>query len=146
MSTLSQDANCLWTTDLTVGCSALDLRNAHMLDLLAGTASVISASEGAELAEWLDACYDQFEVLLSEEERELATVGYPELSLHQRLHGYARSIIHDARRQLQRAPTSPALAALASQSCAALALWLPRHIVEADRMFLPYVDSRFRGG
>lgn len=144
METILQDMDVLWTADLKVGCSALDERNAALLDQLSRTESVIAASDGAELAAWLVALCDQLDILLQEEECELAAVGYPELAFHQRLHDRARAITRHARVQLQRMETQGALAILARESCAALALWLPRHVVDADRLFFPYVDIRFR--
>ena len=144
METILQDMDVLWTADLKVGCSALDERNAALLDQLSRTESAVAASDSAGLAAWLVARCDQLDILLQEEERELAAVGYPELVFHQRLHDRARAITRHARVQLQRVDTPAALATLARESCAALALWLPRHIVDADRLFLPYVDIRFR--
>lgn len=144
MGTSIQDVDILWTADLTVGCPALDERNMQMLDQLSRAASVIAKSDDAQLVAWLFARYDQLDFLLLEEEYELAAAGYPELVFHQRLHDRARGVTRHARTQLQRVDTSAALAALASESCNTMALWLPRHIVDVDRLFFPYVDSRFR--
>ena len=144
METVLHDIDMLWTLDLAVGCVAMDERNALMLDQLAGAEPVIAAGDDTALAAWLAARYEQFDTLLREEERELASAGYPELAFHQRLHDRARAILADGRSQLQRADSSQALETLARESCLALALWLPRHVIDADRLFLPYVDQRFR--
>ena len=145
MEAFVQDVDLLWSADLTVGCAALDERNARMLDQLARAASVIASTDPSHLVAWADALYDQFDLLLLEEERELTAADYPELPFHRRLHDRARAMTAQARLKLQQASTPAAVAAVASQGCAALGLWLPRHVVDADRLFFPYVDGRFRG-
>ena len=144
MDSLIQDMDVVWTADLTVGCPSLDERNARLLDQLSRIGSMIAAADCEQLSGWLTARYDQLDFLLQEEEHELAEADYPELAFHQRLHEHARAITRNARQQLQRITAPAELAALACESCDALALWLPRHIVDADRLFFPYVDIRFR--
>lgn len=144
MDTPEHDVDILWTAELAVGCVALDQRNRLMLAELARSSVVIAASDSAVLTEWLLARFAQLELLLLEEEHELEAAGYPELAFHRRLHDLARGIVRDARSQLQRVQTPEALAVLARASCDALGRWLPRHIVDADRLFFPYVDQRFR--
>ena len=145
MVTIEYDADILWTTELTVGCSALDERNQSMLDQLAQATAIIGTADPVSLADWLTGCCEQLDTLLLEEEEELARAGYPELAFHRRLHDQARAMTRDLRSQLQRAPAPAALRLLARAGCDAMARWLPRHVVDADRLFFPYVDQRFRG-
>ena len=144
MDSLDDDIDIVWTAELTVGSPALDGHNRDMLGRLARAATIIDASDPAYLADWLTECCEQLDALLLAEEDELAAVGYPELAFHRRLHDRARAITRDTRNQLARVATPAALQALARASCTAMGLWLPRHVVDADRLFFPYVDERFR--
>ena len=147
MTTLLQDLNVRWTADLSVGSLLLDEHNRRMFSRLAEADGVLDAAVGgqeADLAGWLAATLDRLEVLLQEEERELAAAGYPELPFHRQLHGRARAKMQAARAHLDKRPGPLALDTLVRETCAELAIWLMRHVQDADKLFSPYVDARFR--
>ena len=103
-----------------------------------------SGVDHVDLAAWLSGTLDRLEVLLQEEERELAAVGYPELPFHRQLHGRARAKMQAMRSHLEKRPGPVLLELLVRESCAELAVWLMRHVQDADKLFAPYVDVRFR--
>ncbi len=135
----------LWSPDLGVGSVALDRRNREVFDQLATAGSRIDRLDAPDLTRWLRATYTQFDILLTEEEAELAEIAYPELVFHRKLHEQARSIIRAACLQLARADSVDLVAALARESCAALSFWLMRHVIDVDKLFFPYIDARYRG-
>lgn len=146
---LLQDINVLWTRDLAVGSATMDARNRDMLARLSVGGSVgtsTAAVAQASLAEWLLQVLVQLEHLLDEEERELEAAGYPELAFHRQLHQRGRARVASARTQLSKAPDAVATAALTRDTCAGLAVWLMRHVQDADKLFLPYIDARFHDG
>ena len=134
----------LWSPDLAVGSIALDRRNRDVFDQLAAADNRIERLGAADLTRWLGATYAQFDTLLAEEEAELAEIAYPELAFHRTLHEQARSIIRAARLQLARPDSTDLVAVLARESCAALSFWLMRHVIDVDKLFFPYIDSRYR--
>lgn len=146
MKAIVQDVDFLWTADLTVGSPMLDERNRQMLAGLAVAQAVTASGDSSALEGWLWARLHEFARLLDEEEIELEAVGYPELALHRHLHETARTILRDASYRLQdeEVLSNEMLVILASETCSALSLWFPRHIVEVDHLFFPYVDRRFR--
>ena len=144
MDELLHDANGLWTADLTVGSTALDQANCAMFSVLASAESRVAAATGPELAAWLSAVVDRFDGLLRAEEAELATIGYPELAFHRQLHDHARGCIQAARNRLARQPHAVMLEQLTRDTCTELAVWLLRHVQDADQLFFPYIDARFR--
>lgn len=134
----------LWSPDLAVGSVALDRRNRDMFAQLAAACSRIEQLDAPDLARWLRAVYTQLETLLLEEEAELAEINYPELPFHRTLHEQARSIIRTARLQLSRSDSTDLVAALTRDSCTALSFWLMRHVIDVDKLFFPYIDTRYR--
>ena len=148
---LLHDINVLWTRDLAVGSATMDARNRDMFARLsviggggASTALAIPAATAAPaaLADSLLQALAQLEVLLDEEERELEAAGYPELVFHRQLHQRARARLAYARTQLSKAADASAAVALSRDTCAGLAVWLMRHVQDADKLFLPYIDAR----
>ena len=144
MKTLLRDVNVLWTPDLTVGSVSLDERNRAMFGRLAAAEETIGSATPSGLSGWLRATLDQLELLLQAEERELDAIGYPELDFHRRLHGRARTRIQSCRIQLDKAEDPAVLAQLTRDICAELAVWLMRHMQDADKLFFPYIDTRYR--
>ena len=135
----------LWTPELSVGSVLLDQHNQAVLARCATVDSVLLTHQGQALSIWMHGLLDQFDTLLSEEEGELAAIDYPELSYHCVLHARARNLITAARLRFATAePNNLAATAAARSACTSLSVWLMRHILDADRLFLPYIDARFR--
>ena len=133
----------LWTHDMSVGSEMLDAQNRHIFNQLA-VAERMVASDHAEIpTAWLLALFGQVDALLAVEEHELAAIDYPEMAFHHALHERGRSMLQNARIQLSRSNTAELVTAVARESCAALSLWLMRHVLEADKLFLPYIDARY---
>ncbi len=146
MDTFLNELSVLWTADMAVGCLRLDQHNEHMFRELAAADAMAASMAPAALAAWLSAVFDRFDWLLQEEEKELAGAGYPELAFHCTLHARARARIQAARAQLAKSSDAESLAVLAHNSCVELSVWLMRHIQDADKLFFPYVDKRYRSG
>ncbi|MBC7574408.1 MAG: hemerythrin domain-containing protein [Herminiimonas sp.] len=146
MDTFLNELSVLWTADMAVGCQRLDQHNERMFRELAAADAMAASMGPAALAAWLSAVFDRFDWLLQEEEKELAGAGYPELAFHRTLHARARARIQAARAQLAKSPDAESLAVLAHNSCVELSVWLMRHIQDADKLFFPYVDKRYRSG
>ena len=144
MDTLHLLASLQWSTDLSVGCEALDKRNRSMLDVLSAREKIIATVTGQDLSGWLANTLDQFDDLLSAEETELAAVDYPELDFHRKLHDQGRTIAGNMRAQLRTCDSDTALILLTCAGCASIALWFVRHVQDADPFFYPYVDVRYR--
>jgi len=144
METQLRDVNVLWTPDLTVGSTLLDEHNREMFDQLGAVEEVIASASPEALANWLVEVTDQLAWLLDAEEAELASIGYPELAFHRQLHDRVRSRIQVARTQLSKKPSPAMLTTLTRDTCAALSVWLMRHVQDADKLFFPYIDSRYR--
>ena len=138
------DVNVLWTPDLAVGSGLLDAQNRAMFDQLAAVERVIATASRPALAAWLLEVIDQMAWLLTAEEGELAQIGYPELAFHRQLHDHARARVQATRTQLDKSPDEAALVSLARETCSKLALWLMRHVQDADKLFFPYIDVRYR--
>ncbi|GAA4030035.1 hemerythrin domain-containing protein [Actimicrobium antarcticum] len=134
----------LWSPDLAVGSVALDRRNRNVFEQLAAAGNRIERLDAPDLTRWLRTVYTQFETLLLEEEAELAEIAYPELPFHCKLHEQARSIIRTARLQLARSDSTELVPALTRDSCTALSFWLMRHVIDVDKLFFPYIDTRYR--
>lgn len=134
----------LWTTDLSVGSAELDERNRQIFVKLAAVEMMITSGGTVALPAWLWTLFEQFEALLLEEERELALIDYPEAGFHITLHEHARQIIEKARAQLRRPDATETLPQQARAVCAALSMWLMRHVLDADKLFFPYIDARYR--
>jgi hemerythrin-like metal-binding protein len=144
MQNLTRDLSVLWTPDLTVGSATMDERNRAALVALSQVGAAIAGDTGIELRDWLLDVMDQIDYLLVAEEGELAEIGYPELSFHQQLHDRARSITRAARSQTGKASSKEARNEVARDACATLSVWLMRHIQDADKLFFPYIDIRYR--
>jgi hemerythrin len=144
MDAEQKEISVLWTADMSVGCVLLDQHNGRMFDEFAQADAMAETLTPAALAHWLTGVLNRFEVLLQEEEAELADADYPELVFHSTLHDRARAMLRAVRVQLDKSPEAMALAGLARESCVALSVWLMRHIQDADKLFLPYVDARYR--
>lgn len=139
-----RDVNVLWTPDLTVGSASLDEHNREMFEQLGTIEEVIASASPEALAIWLTEVTDQLSWLLAAEEEELAGIGYPELAFHRQLHDRARARIEASRIQLAKKPDAFMLSTLARDTCAALSIWLMRHVQDADKLFFPYIDPRYR--
>ena len=127
-----------------MGSGSLDAQNRAMFEQLAATEQVIAAASRPALAAWLLEVIEQMAWLLTAEEGELAQIGYPELVFHRRLHDRARARIQATRTQLDKSPDEAALKLLARETCSQLAVWLMRHVQDADKLFFPYIDVRYR--
>ena len=138
------DVRILWSADLAVGSVLLDEHNRAMFRLLATAADVIAAATPDELAAWLLNTMDQLDALMAAEERELAIIGYPEHDCHRQLHDLARARMQASRQHLARISDAGALAQFTGDTCTGLAVWLMRHVQDADQLFFPYIDQRFR--
>ena len=143
MNALLLEVNIGWTADLSVGNAALDARNQAMLDSLAAAPQVIAAGT-LDPATWLHALFADMEYLLKAEEAELAAIGYPELIFHRQLHDRARRMMQSARVALDKAPDALQVEAVVQARSAELAVWFMRHIQDADKLFFPYIDVRYR--
>ena len=143
METLPDAVDLVWTADLSVGCIPLDERNRAMFNVLASAEQRIARSDFEQLSHWLTTRFDQFETLLELEEALLAKADYPELLLHQQLHTQARDAIHSMQMQVKECSSQKTLVELVRKSCAHLSLWLMQHILDADKLFFPYIDSRY---
>ena len=132
-----------WTNDLSVGCVALDECNRQMFGELARVEQQLTENSIEQLSRWLSTRLNQFELLLHSEEKLLAAADYPELTFHQQLHWQATEMIRHIRLQLAECTLHAALALLVQNSCSQLALWLMQHILDADKLFFPYVDARY---
>lgn len=144
MDTLHLPASLQWSSDLSVGCDALDERNRSILEVLTSREKIIAASSGEDLARWMANTLAQFEHLLDAEEIELAAVDYPEIDFHRQLHDQGRSVAGSMRAQLRTCDSDAALILLIRAGCASIALWFVRHVQDADPFFFPYVDVRYR--
>ena len=143
MNALLIDLNVGWSADLGVGNAALDARNRAMLDSLAAAPQVIAAG-ALDPATWLHALLADMEHLLKAEEAELAAIGYPELIFHRQLHDRARRLMQSARVALDKASDALQVAAVVQTRSAELAVWFMRHMQDADKLFFPYIDVRYR--
>ena len=144
MEPILNEISVLWTADMAVGSLRLDQHNEHMFRELAAADAMAASMAPAELAAWLSAVFDRFDWLLQEEEKELVGAGYPELAFHRTLHARARARIQAARAQLAKSSDAGSLAVLAHNICVELSVWLMRHIQDADKLFFPYLDKRYR--
>lgn len=146
MSLLLNDASMLWTQDLTVGSQAIDARNRELFTRLAGAETMIASSSSEHLEHWMMQVCEEFEAVLSAEESELATIGYPEMDFHRRMHERGRNIARNSRAQMERSHNANWIETLTRDTCSALSVWMMRHVIEADKLFVPYMEARFRGG
>ena len=146
MGQLLDNPSMLWTDDLTVGSPAIDARNRQLFTRLAGAETMIASSSSEHLEQWLVQMFDEFEATLAAEESELATIGYPELDFHRRMHERGLNIIRTSRMQIARSHNGTWVEAIARDTCSALSVWMMRHVIEADKLFVPYIDARFRDG
>jgi hemerythrin-like metal-binding protein len=144
MDAEQKDIIVRWTADMSVGCVLLDRHNERMFGDFAQAEAMAETLTPAALTHWLASVLDRFEILLQKEEAELADAGYPELTFHRTLHDRARARLQAVRVQLNKSPDARALVMLARESCVAFSVWLMRHIQDADKLFLPYVDARYR--
>ncbi len=143
MNALLSDINVGWTPDLSVGSTLLDARNRGLLDALAGVERVI-ATGLPEPDAWLRGLLVDLEALLDAEEAELAAIDYPELSFHRQLHDRARRLVGATRMALDKASGRAQVDAIVRVRSAELSVWLMRHVQDADKLFFPYIDMRYR--
>lgn len=144
MAQLLNDASMLWTQDLTVGSQTIDARNRQLFMRLDGAETMIASSSSEHLEQWLTQMFDEFETTLAAEEDELVMIGYPELEFHRRMHEQGRNIVRTSRMQIARSHSATWVEAIARDTCSALSVWMMRHVIEADKMFVPYIGARFR--
>ena len=143
MNALLTDINVGWTPDLSVGSTLLDARNRSLLDALAGVERMIDAGL-SDSASWLRRLLADLETLLDAEEAELAAIDYPELAFHRQLHERARRLVGASRAALDKASGKLQIDAIVRARSAELSVWLMRHVQDADKLFFPYIDMRYR--
>lgn len=143
MDKLPDVVDLVWTADLSVGCTALDERNRQMFNALSNAEQRIASNDFEQLSRWLMHHFDEFETLLELEEQLLTRADYPELPLHQQLHTQVRNAIRSMKLQVKECTSHTTLVVLVRNSCAHLSLWLMQHILDADKLFFPYIDTRY---
>ena len=137
------EVNVGWTPDLSVGSTLLDARNLALLDALSNIEYVIAAGV-PEPGAWLRGLLLDLKYLLAAEEAELAAIDYPELAFHRLLHDHARGIIDATSMALDKADNWRQVEAIVRTRGTELSVWLMRHVQDADKLFFPYIDIRYR--
>jgi hemerythrin-like metal-binding protein len=146
MNAATHNVSVLWSNDLAVGSDALDTHNHDMFAQFAECEAMIASCTSVELVAWFHSVLNQLDALLLAEQEVLASIDYPELAFHCKIHTQATTRCMIARDQLAKTADETHIQQITRETCAALTVWLMRHVQDADKLFFPYIDARFRSG
>ena len=130
----------LWNSCFITGLADVDEQHHRLVDLINRFGVLIMRQDGASITE-LEVVFaelaDYARYHFAEEEKLLATCGYPDLEEHQEIHrGMVKEVLEMRQRYLNAPASVPA-----SEALDFLSKWLMRHIIGKDLRYRSHAEN-----
>ena len=127
-----------WSDSLSVGVERFDNQHRKLIALINELYAALRAGKGTEVMRpILDSLVEYTVNHFAEEERQMAAAGYPGLEAHRSAHAHLVKQVSDFKDKLDRGQT-----VISSELFNFLKGWLMHHIMEQDKAYGPYLNSR----